>query len=109
MNGPGSVTNESAFDGSQSMCQRTRSPAASAARFSMSVLSEIWLWQSLKRMLKRARASPGMRLTTGLPISIEVNSRFEAVKCALPWSSGAAISALISVTSPRTGLSARSG
>ena len=31
------------------------------------------------------------------------------VKCALPWSSGVAISALISVTSPRTGLSARSG
>ena len=28
-------------------------------------------------MLKRARASPGMRLTVGLPMSIEVNSRFD--------------------------------
>src|SRR6476619_4444826 len=35
-------------------------------------------------MLKRARASPGMRLTTGLPMSIEVNSRFEGSNRALP-------------------------
>ena len=35
------------------------------------------MWQSLKRMLKRARASPGMRLTVLLPTSIEVNSRFD--------------------------------
>jgi len=31
-------------------------------------------------MLKRARASPGMRLTTALPMSIEVNSRFDGPK-----------------------------
>ena len=42
MNGPGSATNELAFDGSQSMCQRIR-PAAAAARFSISILSEAWL------------------------------------------------------------------
>src|SRR5215469_4752873 len=70
-NGPGLVTNESAFDGSHSICQRIRPAAASAARFSTNILSEVWLWQSLKRMLKRARASPGMRLTTVLPRSEE--------------------------------------
>ena len=39
-------------------------------------------------MLKRARASPGMRLTVGLPTSTEVNSRFDGSKCSLPSSSG---------------------
>ena len=28
-------------------------------------------------MLKRARASPGIKFTVGLPMSIEVNSRFD--------------------------------
>src|SRR6266436_2777884 len=97
-NGPGLVTNESEFDGSHSMCQRIRPAAASPARFSISTLSEVWLCRSLNRILKRARASPGMRLTTGLAMSIEVNSRFEASYCALPWSKGAAISAPINVT-----------
>ena len=46
------------------------------------------LWQSLKRMLKRARASAGIRLTVELPMSIEVNSRFDGPKCAVPLSSG---------------------
>jgi hypothetical protein len=60
-------------------------------------------------MLKRARASPGIRFTVGLPMSIEVNSRFDGSNLALPASSGSSISALISLTSPRTGLSARCG
>ena len=46
---------------------------------------------SLKRMLKVARASAGMTLIAGLPTSMVVNSRFEASKCAVPPSSGAAI------------------
>ena len=62
---------------------------------------------SLKRMLKRARASAGIRLTVLLPTSIEVNSRFDGAKCSVPLSSGSALSAAISVAMPRTGLSAQ--
>ncbi len=72
-------------------------PAALAARCSISAFSDSTVWQSLKRMLKRARASPGMRLTVLLPTSTEVNSRFDGWKFSLPWSSGSDWSASISV------------
>src|SRR5947209_7746390 len=54
-NGPGVVTNTSELDGSQSMCQRMRFPAASRARRSTSARSSSRARVSLKRMLKRAR------------------------------------------------------
>ena len=67
---------------------RIRPLAASRARCSISAFSEAWLWRSLKRMLKLARASPGTRLTAVLPTSTVVNSRLDGSNCALPWSSG---------------------
>ena len=91
------------------MLQRIALPAAFAARRSTSARNSSRVRVSLKRMLKRARASAGMRLTVLLPISIEVNSRFDGPKCAVPLSSGSALIAPISATSPRTGLSANSG
>src|SRR5215469_4873293 len=45
-------------------------------------------------MLKRARASPGMRLTVVLPTSTDVNSRCDGEKCSLPSSSGACKAAI---------------
>ena len=64
------------------MLQRIALPAAFAVRRSTSARSSSRVRVSLKRMLKRARASAGMRLTVLLPISIEVNSRFDGPKCA---------------------------
>jgi hypothetical protein len=79
-NGPGVVRNTSEFDDSQSMCQRMLLPAAFATRRSTSSRSSARLRMSLKRMLKRARASAGIRLTVLLPTSIEVNSRLDGPK-----------------------------
>src|SRR4029079_5520153 len=69
VNGPVSTTNTSALDGSNCNEKRMLLPAALAARSSNSCFKESCVWQSLKRMLNRALASPGMRLTVGLPTS----------------------------------------
>ena len=82
--GPGLVTNTPAFDGSHWNANLIFPPVAFAAHCSISFFSESSVCLSLKRILKRARASPGMRLTVLFPTSTEVNSRCEGANCALP-------------------------
>src|SRR5690242_11083480 len=84
VNGPGLVTNTFAFEYCHSNLNCTAFPAALRVRSSSSAFSESCVWQSLKRILKLARASLGMRLTVLLPTSTEVNSRCEGWKLALP-------------------------
>ena len=67
------------------------------------------VWRSLKRMLKRAVASPGMTLAAGLPMSIVVTCRFEGSNQSVPWSSGVAIRRSSTATSRCAALSARCG
>jgi len=106
---PGLVTNESAFDGSHSMCQAD-TPGRRLARG----LSSQHLERSLAVPIVEPNIKAARRLARNeirrpaLAMSIEVNSRFEASYGALPWSKGAAISAPINVTRA-DGLSARFG
>ena len=96
--GRASVRNTSEFDGSQSMLPADRCcrrPSRRGARLQRRSSARVRV--SLKRMLKRARASAGIRLTVLLPTSIEVNSRFDGPKCSVPLSSGSALIAPISV------------
>ena len=44
-------------------------------------------WASLKRMLRAARASAGITLVAGLPVSMVVSASVEGLKCAVPVSS----------------------
>ena len=85
---PGLVTNTLELEYSHTMRARMRLPQAFASRSSTSARSVSCVWLSLKRMLNFARACAGITLLAVLPTSTEVNSRFDAWNCALPWSSG---------------------
>ena len=110
VNGPGLTANTPAFDGSHLNANFIFPPAALAARRSIRALSESSVCLSLKRILKRARASPGIRLTVLLPTSTEVNSRCEGRKQRAAFVERLGLQGPTrSSTSPRIGLSARSG
>ena len=65
--------------------------------------------QLLKRVLKRALATPGAMLVAGLPTSTVVNCSDVGWKCVLPLSIGSRTSASISADSRWIALSSRSG